>query len=445
MPIPSRRNLSRALAPILLGFAFVLSGCGDGQSEAESSTQAPAASVRIARASDETIQSYIYAQGTARATRREFLSFQQAGRVTYIAPGLDAGSPVRRGQLIARIEPARAQSEAAQAEATLAGARTELTASQASLNEAQAQLELARATFERYRVLLAQDSASQQEYDEAEAQLAQARAAVQQARAQVAANRAQIGSARAQRNAADVTVSETRIVSPISGTLARLNIERGRYFSPEYVQAGDESSALSTVPALVIDASQYEITVDIPSFSASGVTVGDDVLIRSNEGMTNAQPGSKSPRAPANTPPLPDQEFVVRGRVTAISPSLDPLTRTFQAKIRTVSGAGELRDGEFVSLWISGAEAQEALAIPLGAIRFQNNRPFAFVYDPKKGTVVRRDIEVGRSGTDVRAVLSGIRKGEWVVYSGNGRLSGGDRVRILSRSARSAGATGDLK
>ncbi|MET1756817.1 efflux RND transporter periplasmic adaptor subunit [Novosphingobium sp. RD2P27] len=439
-------SIARICVPILLGFCPLLAGCGDNadsQEKAEGS-EAPAASVRIARASVEPIQSYIYAQGTARAAQREFLSFQQAGRITYIAPGLQVGSPVREGQLIARIEPARAQSEYAQAQAGVTGARTELTAAQASLSEARAQMELARQTFERFRTLLRQNSASQQEYDEAEAQLAQARAAVQKAEAQVAANRAQIGSARAQREAAQVTVSETRIVSPISGTLARLNIERGRYFSPEYVQAGDESSALSTVPVLVIDASKFEITVDVPSFASGAISVGDEVLIRSNEGTLGVQ-GSQSPRASADAPPFPDEQSVIRGRVSAVSPSLDPVTRTFQAKIRTVSGARQLRDGEFVSLWIKGQEAEKKLSIPLDAIRFQDNQPFAFVYNPKTNTVSRRALEVGQSGSDVRAVLSGIRAGEWVVTSGNGRINDGDRVRVLSRSPRSAGAQGNLK
>ncbi len=438
-------SLARLAAPLLLATAPLLSGCGrGGDTQEDAASEVPAASVRIARATVEPIQSYIYAQGTARAVRREFLSFQQTGRVTYIAPGIDVGSRVRKGQLIAQLEPARAQSEFAQAEAGLTGARTELTVALASLNEAQAQLELARETFQRFVILLRQNSASQQEYDEAEAQLAQARAAVRQAEAQVAANRAQIGSARAQREAAQVTVSETRIVAPITGTLARLNIEQGRYFSPEYVQGTDESTALSTVPVLIIDGSRFEITVDIPSFSSNAISVGDEVLIRSNEGMTGP-PNEQSPRAGQDTPPIAARQFEIRGRVTAVSPSLDPLTRTFQAEIRTVAGASELRDGEFVSVWISGAEPEERLSIPLDAIRYQDNRPFAFVYDPETRKVSRREVELGRSGSDVRAVLSGIRAGEWVVTAGNGRLNDGDTVRVLSKSERAAGARGDLK
>lgn len=436
-------RISRLLRPLAIGTMLALTACGGGaepEGEGEADT-APAASVRVAQAEIRPIQSFLYAQGTARATRREFLSFQQAGRVTYLRPGLEVGDYVRQGQLIARVEPARAQSDFAQAEAGLAGARTELSVAQATLAEARAQLELARATFERFAILLEQNSASQQEYDEAEAQLEQARAAVRKAEAQVAANRAQIGSARAQVSAAQVGVSDTRIVAPISGQVARLNIERGRYFAPDLVQAGDESAALSSVPVVLINASAFEITVDVPSFSSGSVSVGDEALIRSNEGMAggpSAQGGNRGSggAAAVNLPPNADSEFVIRGEVTAVSPSLDPMSRTFQVKIRTTSGARELRDGEFVSLWIGGSDPQEALAIPAEAIRYADNRPFTFVYNRETKKVERRELELGQGSSDLRAVISGIRRGEWVVTAGNGRIDDGDSVRVIGRSGQ---------
>ena len=190
---------------------------------------------------------------------------------------------------------------------------------------------------------------------------------------------------------------------------------------------------------MIIDTSAFEITVDIPSFSSEAVAVGDRALIRSNEVLSGAQGGAGSSGTRSmNVPPDPESEFVVSGEVTAVSPSLDPMSRTFQVKIRTSSGASELRDGEFVSLWIEGSEIEPMLAIPLQAIRFQDDQPFAFVYNPQTSRVDRRQLRLGQTGVDVRAVVSGIRAGELVVTAGNGRIDDGDLVRVLGRASRAS-------
>lgn len=426
------RNAHKA---VTLALAVFLSACGGGEdAPAEPAVDPAVTSVRVLPATVQEVQSWVYAQGTARAAEREFLTFESAGRVAYLNPNLDVGSRVSRGQLIAYQQPDRAGLELEQAQAGVAGARTDVAVARADLAEAEANLELARETFRRYETLLEQNSASQQEFDEAEARLEQARAGYAQAQAQLTAVRAQVGAAQAQVDAAEVTVAESRITSPISGVIARLNIEEGQYFSPQAVQTQTEQGALQTVPVVVIDASRFEITVDLPSYTAREVDVGDIALIRPSQA-----PGGFSAGRAGSGPPVPMAEFEIRGRVTAISPSLDPETRTYEAIIRTTTGAGQLQDGEFVSVWIAGEEGVEAVAVPFDAIRYISGQPTVFVFNPETRRVDAREVELGVSGTDYRAVLSGVRSGEYIVTEGVSLLTDNDRVRVIGERPRTAG------
>ena len=409
---------------------LALAGCGSGQEE-EAEPQATV-SVRVVPAAVTEVQSWVYAQGTARAYRREFLTFASAGRVVYVNPNLRVGSPVRQGQVIAYQEPNRVQADVANAEAGVAGAQAELTAARAAQNEARANLELARVTYERYRILIAQNSASQQELDQARAQLEQAQAALQRANAQIGALQAQVQASRSQVAQAQVLVSESRIVSPINGVIGRLNIEQGQYFTPQIVQTGTEQAALRTVPALVIDPASFEINVDLPSYYFRQIQVGSTVVIGvGGAGPRSGSTGSTEGGGPAG-PPLPIGEYEVRGRVHAISPSLDPETRTFEAVIRTTAGHAQLQDGEFVATWIAGPAQTNAIVVPLDALRFREGQGFVFVVD-REGVAHEREVVLGQQSGNQQVVLSGLRAGEMVVTEGRARLTDGARVRVLGR------------
>ena len=433
------------LFAILLSLFFTLWGTAcsraDAQPEAPAAPSATAASeeavsVRVANAETAAIQSWIYAQGTARASQREFLTFANQGRVAYVDPKLRVGSPVKKGQVIAYLEPERAGADLSSARAGLAGRQADLAAAKAAQGEAQANLELAQTTYERYRVLLEQNSASRQEYDQARAQLEQARAAARRAEVQIRAVQAQVESARAQVAQARVVVGDSRLVSPINGVLARLNIEQGRYFSPQVVQTGTEQGALRTVPALVIDTSQFEIRVDLPAFAFRQIAEGSEVVV--GVGRIQAQAGGAQPQSAGPSPEAVQGDL--RGRVHAVSPSLDPETRTFEVVIHTTGKNPHLQDGEFVAVWIAGQQREKVVTVPLEALRYRNADPFLFVVDLQTGIAHERPVTLGPQESGRRAILKGVREGELVVTEGKARLNDGQRVKILEQGAGSAQA-----
>lgn len=382
-----------------LGFVALLSlaACGKQdetateQAAAEGQKSERAVSVNVATVEERQLQSWIYSQGTARSRQREFLTFTQQGLVSHVDENLRVGSRVKAGQLIANQAPERVQAD--------------LQAAKAALAEAEANLALAEVTKRRYETLIEQRSASQQELDEATVQIQQAKAAGDNARAQVA--QAQLG------------VDESRLVSPIDGVLARLNIEKGRYFMPSMLQVNAEQDALRTVPAMVIDPDNFEIRADLPSYNFRHVEPGARVMI-----------GGDPPTSGHDIDPLADDERSA-GRVHSISPSLDPETRTFEIIIHTEGNNPGLQDGEFVGIWIAEPTVDMALAVPLEALRFRNDQTFVFVIDESGSKVTERRIELGQQAGDYRAVTDGLEKGEQVVTDGRAALHDGQTVRIL--------------
>ncbi|MBI2320156.1 MAG: efflux RND transporter periplasmic adaptor subunit, partial [Betaproteobacteria bacterium] len=142
------------------------------------------------------------AEGVVEAVRQATLAAQVAGRIVELR--VDAGQPVAKGQVLARID----EREAAQAVAE----------SEARIARAEADAVNARATYERTKRLVEQKFVAQAALDKALAEF-------NSAKAQVSASRAGSGQAVAAR-------SHTLIVAPFSGVVATRHAELGEMASP---------------------------------------------------------------------------------------------------------------------------------------------------------------------------------------------------------------------
>lgn len=264
---------------------------------------------------------WVYTEGVARAIRREYLTFESPGRIAFLDPKLKEGDRVRKGQVLAYQEQSRsaasmaganarlisantqftrAQSQVSDAHAQLVRAQTQLAVAKASRMEADANLQLAQRTFQRFSTLLKQKSASQQEYDEAQSRLASAKAAVLRtteqinsakaeinvaktgintAKAGIATAKANVADAKAGLGTAQVAKKESYLISPIDGLVARLNIEQGYYYSPQYLQTQTEQQAFNSIPIILIDPSRFEITISLPADHYDLLQVGAEAYI----------------------------------------------------------------------------------------------------------------------------------------------------------------------
>ena len=131
-----------------------------------------------------------------------------------IAIYADFNSPVKAGQLIAKIDPRPFTVKVHQAEAALGNA-------QAQLGKDQADLAYKKLTFERDARLHAENVISQDTLDNA-------RSAFQQAVSAVALDRSKIKQQQANLHEAQVNLDYTNIISPVDGTVVSRNVDVGQ-------------------------------------------------------------------------------------------------------------------------------------------------------------------------------------------------------------------------
>jgi RND family efflux transporter MFP subunit len=125
------------------------------------------------------------------------------------------------------------------------------------------------------------------------------------------------------------------------------------------------------------------------------------------------------------TPSYPGEEF--RAVVVAVSPTGDPRSRTFQAKLVPDNPDGKLREGMFAQVRVAGTRRGDAVLVPNRAIVQRAGKPAAFVI--ADGRAVRHELQLGATEGEYTQVLAGLEPGDQVVTHGQEFLNDGDAVR----------------
>ena len=108
------------------------------------------------------------------------------------------------------------------------------------------------------------------------------------------------------------------------------------------------------------------------------------------------------------------------GKISYISPSLDPSTRTLQARIVVQNPGGKLKKDMYVTATIQAGAVNNALTVPDAAVlRDTENMPFVYV-QTASNEFARRLVALGDTNKGRTQVTSGLKEGENVV--GNGSL-----------------------
>jgi membrane fusion protein (multidrug efflux system) len=160
------------------------------------------------------------------------LAPQIEGRITVVHAA--DNQLVRKGDLLIEIDSADAQAKLRQAQAQKVQAVTQIGQARAAERGAAAQADNARRDLARYRLLQKTTPAAvaQQQVDQAVAAARNADAQRDQAAAQIHGAEAQIKVLDAQIATANLTLGYTRIVAPVTGTVAQRSVAVGNYVSP---------------------------------------------------------------------------------------------------------------------------------------------------------------------------------------------------------------------
>ena len=117
-----------------------------------------------------------------------------------------------------------------------------------------------------------------------------------------------------------------------------------------------------------------------------------------------------------NTETYPD---IFHGKISYIAPSLDPTTRTLQARIVTENPGKKLKKDMYVTAQVKAGSIPDAITVPDAAVlRDTENQPFVYV-QTNNNQFARRLVTLGHSTQGRTEISSGLKEGEQVVAAGS--------------------------
>lgn len=389
MPTPSAR---RRYA--LLGLVGLLAVVGAGfwyfmRPAPAIRTAAPAVRVTLATVLSQTVPIYQTGVGTVAAAQSVTVKARIDGQLDQV--GFTEGQDVKAGQMLARIDPRSLQAQLAQAQALRA--------------KDQAQLMNARTDLQRYTHLIGEDAATQQQVDTQTALVAQLAASVQTDEAQI--------------KYAQVQLSFTTILAPISGrTGARL------------VDPGNIVHAADTNGLVVIN----QIDPIAVVFTLPGDAVQD---------INRVQQASRQPLV-VQAYAREGQELLGTGQLVLVNNQIDTSSGTVQLKARFANPAHRLWPGQYLNMRLMLGSRAQALTVPAAVVQRSQSGTYAYVVQDD-GTARLQPIKVGMIQDGTAIINTGLTAGQQVVLDGQYKIKAGTKVTSTAPTAAppaSAAASG---
>jgi RND family efflux transporter MFP subunit len=342
------------------------------------------------------------ALGSLAAFDQATVSVKVPGRLRSI--GIDLGSVVQQGQLIAQIDPQDYQLRVQQAEAALAQARARLGVplrgntdhidpeQTSTVRQAQALLEEAKTNRDRQATLFDQGIVARSLLDSAESAYKVAVSRYEDAVEEVQIRQALVAQRRSELALARQQLADTAIHAPFDGAVQEKRASIG-----EYLGAG-------APVATVVRMNPLRLRVEVPEREAQQVRIGQSVRV-TTEGDPN----------------------VYLGRIARLSPVITPQTRMLIAEAE-VANDGSLRPGLFARAEIVVDDGTMAVTIPTKSIvTFAGIEKVVVV---QNGKALEKPITTRRRMSEWTEVTSGVKVGEMIVVE-PGNLQSGQAVTIV--------------
>ncbi|HKW74528.1 MAG TPA: efflux RND transporter periplasmic adaptor subunit [Terriglobales bacterium] len=213
------------------------------------------------------IQDVVQATGTINAVTTVQVGSQVSGTIQTLYA--DFNSHVKKGQVIAKIDPSLFQGAVLQAKADLADAQANLVASKANLEKAKAAEAQAKLDFDRYTELAKEGVVPTQQLDTAKATYQTDAAATGAAQAQVTQAAAQVQQKSAALNVAQTNLDHSIITSPIDGTVVARSVDVG-----QTVAASLQAPTLFTIAQ---DLTKMQVYVSTDESDVGSIHAGQQV------------------------------------------------------------------------------------------------------------------------------------------------------------------------
>jgi RND family efflux transporter MFP subunit len=330
------------------------------------------------------------ASGYIVAQRKAAVASKTTGRLVWI--GVEEGSRVREGQIIARLENEDVLAAKRQAAANLNVARAEA-------EQAQAERENAAAVFKRESELLSQGFTAKADYDAADAGYKKAKAAVQRSESAIRAAKASL-------EGVDVSLGYTLIRAPFDAVVLTKNADVGDIITPLGAAANAKAAVVT-----IADMDSLQVEADVSESNLEKVRLGQPCELQLDA--------------------LPESRF--RGAVHMIVPTADRSKATVMVKVRFLEKDKRILPEmsakvAFLSRPVTEHEEKPRVTVNPAALVSRNGRQVVFVVQGDRA--VETPVAAGPKLGDVVEIISGVKPGNQLVLNPSEKLKNGSIIKI---------------
>jgi HlyD family secretion protein len=339
------------------------------------------------------LRAVVTATGTVSAVTTVQVGTQVSGTIKELF--VDFNSSVKKGQLLARIDPTLSEAKVAQA-------RANLQAALANVEKAEASLADANRTLERNKTLFAGNYIARSDLDTADTNRATALAQLSVAKAQVEQQKAAL-------TQEETTLHYTRILSPVDGTIISRNVDIGQTVAASF--------QTPTLFSIAQDLTRMQIDTNVDEADIGRIKVGQQVQF-----TVDAYPDTT----------FPGRVSEIRNAPTTISNVV-----TYDVVVRVSNPELQLKPGMTANVSIITAQEKGALKIPNAALRFKW-QPTGTGSASARGETGRGEAGAGNRQIN-RPANGGTTPGVWILEGKNPRrapltlgISDGSDTTVLS-------------
>ncbi|MEP6637586.1 MAG: efflux RND transporter periplasmic adaptor subunit, partial [Acidobacteriota bacterium] len=358
--------------------------------------------VKTARVEQTPFGEAVTVNGTLVAYDQTTASVKVPGRLRSIT--VDLGSVVRRGQVIAQVEPQDYNLRVQQAEAALAQARARLGLSPdgrddnvnpdetGTVRQARAVLDEARVNRDRSEKLVEQGVVARSDFDAADASYKVALSRYQDAMEEIRNRQALLAQRRSELSLARQQLSDTSVYAPLDGIVQEKRASVG-----EYLAAG--------APVVeIVKMDPLRLRAEVPERESQNVRFGQNVRV-TIDGDTN----------------------VYVGQVMRLSPVIAQQSRMLVVEA-DVRNSGKLRPGAFAHAEIVTNDAKMAVTVPSKSIvTFAGIEKVIIV---QNGKAMEKPVTTGRRSGEWTEIVAGVNVGDQVIVD-PGNLQSGQAVEVM--------------
>ncbi len=389
---------------IALAAVVVVAGAGCSKSdkaEAHSREGTPKP-VQAEPVRQDSVRRAVDVVGTLAAVDEVTISSEADGKVAKILA--DLGDRVTAGQLLVQLDNEKQQYTYAQQQAALARTLAQYGAPDSEhlpeledtpdARRANADLVQATQAHDRASELFKRTLISQQALDDAKAAL-QSKRAIYNSAIQNAKNlRASIQASEATMKLAARQLRDTEIRAPFDG-----------FVQKRFVNMGELVKTQMPVMAIV-KLDPLKVTAEIPEKMAPWITPGQAVDLKVDA--------------------YQDRTFT--GKVSRISPAVNPATRAFPFEALVPNRDAVLKPGTFARVHIESGKVDSVLTVPYAALQYRYGINRVFVVNGDKLAI--RELSVGERVGDRIEVMSGVKAGERIAITDVDSLADGAAVTV---------------